>query len=199
MAVIRRSSSSERRFLVHVGSVIVVLLFSVCSFSVACSNAVAASNGNLLLKDVSMWNADVPWTEVVPGMEVMVHGSYHNVTMVIATKDPLTVHVVLDSNFHGVIGLRTNSSDLGVATIIEEDHDMQVRFVGTMTLAGDGTQLALNGVESMRTVGTITVTAGGLSQSVDVNLLVLVGFSDGQIVSTRVGVPMGWPFQLLPS
>lgn len=220
VAVIRRSRSSERRLLVHLGSVIVVLLFLVCASSVACRNAVAAAqeggyantvssgvsplavpatNGNLLFKDVSTWNADVPWTEVVSGMEMMIQGRYHNVTMLVATKDPLTVRVVLDSSFQGVMGLRVDSPDIGLVTDIIEYNDMHARFVGTGTLLGEGIQVPLDGVSSMRTVGTITLTVGGLSQSVDVNLLVLVGFSDGQVVWTRLGVPMGWPFQLLPS
>lgn len=199
MAVIRRSSSSERGFLAHVVSVIVVLLFMVCASSVACWNAAAAPNGNLLLKDVSMWNADMPWTEVAPGMEMMIQGRYVNVTMIIATKDPLTVRVVLDSNFHGVMGLRMDLPDLGLVTAIERYNDMHIRFVGTTTLVGGVIQSPLDGVESMRTVGTVTATVGGVSQSVDMNLMILVGFSDGQVVWTRVGVPMGWPFQLLPS
>ena len=159
----------------------------------------AAPNGNLLFKDVSTWNADVPWTEVASEMEMMIQGRYHNVTMVIATKDPLTVHVVVDSNFHGVMGIRVNSPDLGLVTDINEYNDFQVRFVGTMTLVEEGIQIALDGVNSMRTVGTVTLTVGGLSQSVHLNLLVLVGFSDGQVVWTRLGVPMGWPFQQLLS
>lgn len=56
--------------------------------------------------------------------------------------------------------------------------------------------LPLHVVVSLRTRGTITVTIGDVSMTENVNLLGIVQVRNGEILWARIGVPLGWPFQI---
>ncbi len=155
-----------------------------------------ASSGNLLFRDVSQWTVDMDWTEVAPGLEVMIRGTYHNTTLIFTTSDPLTLQVVLFASFRGVAGVKGYLPGVGAVSLLEEERVSHLRFVGTSVMVEPGLLMLRDGVLSLRAVGSATVTVGELSETVEVNALLLARLEGGAIVWAKIGVPMGWPFQL---
>lgn len=155
-----------------------------------------ASAGHLLYKDVSSWTVDMDWTEMLPGMELMVRGTYHNVSLLFATDDALTFRIVAISTFRGTIGIRLEVPDVGTVSLVETDKVAIARFVGLATMDEIGLLVASDGLLSVRALGSITVSLDGMSATAEANALLLVKLQDGNIVWMKLGVPMGWPFQL---
>jgi len=154
-----------------------------------------ASNGNILFKDVSTWYVDQDWTEVLPGLEIMVKGTYDNVSFLFATNDPSTLRIVTLVSFRGTFGLRGAVPGIGVLSILEVDKVNHARLRGTVTFDDTGLLIPADGRLSSRILGSVTVSLGDLSMTAEVNGLAIVEFQNGEIVSIRIGVPMGWPFQ----
>ncbi|OGS62111.1 MAG: hypothetical protein A3K59_03565 [Euryarchaeota archaeon RBG_19FT_COMBO_69_17] len=156
-----------------------------------------AAGGTLLAREVTSWSVDMDWTEVTPGLSVLLQGTYHNVSMLFSTGERGTYRLVVQTSFHGRLGVAGLIPDLGTLTILEEYAVVQSRFVGTASLAPDGSALSRDGVLSMRAVGSVTVDVAGTSITEDANVLLLVLVRDGRIAWARIGVPLGWPFQAL--
>lgn len=156
-----------------------------------------AAGGNLLPRDVTSWSVDMDWTEVAPGLSVLFQGTYHNVSLLYSTPERGTFRLVVLSSFHGRMGVEGLIPGLGNLTILEAYAVVQSRFVGTATLAPDGTAMTRDGLLSMRAVGSATVTIGDTSITADANVLLLIQVRDGRVLWARIGVPLGWPFQAL--
>lgn len=155
------------------------------------------SEGNVLARDVSNWTVDVDWTEVLPGIEMMVRGTYHDTTMVFLTADPTVYRVVVLSTFRGSLGVRFFDPDLGLVTLIVTNTVSHAKFAGTMVLDDLGTLVPKEGLLLARTLGTTTLSVGDYVMEESVNELGLAKYEDATPVWVRVGVPMGWPFQVL--
>ncbi len=156
-----------------------------------------ASSGNLVFKDVSNWSADMDWTEILPGVQMMMKGVYHNVTLLFSTPDPSTFRLVEMSSFHGALGVRMYDPMLGFVSLITEDKVVHARFVGDVVLDESGSPAPLEGILSARGVGSMTLTVDGITLTDSANVLALIKVRDGTIEWAKIGVPMGWPFQLL--
>ncbi len=156
-----------------------------------------ASNGNLVFKDVSSWSVDMDWTEIVPGLELMMKGVHHNVTLLFSTPDPSTFRLVEMSSFHGALGVRMYDPMLGFVSLVTQDKVVHIRFVGDVVLDGSGLPVPLDGILTARSVGLMTLTMDGITLTESGNALAKIVIQNGAIESVRLGVPMGWPFQLL--
>lgn len=156
-----------------------------------------ASGGNLLVKDVSTSWVNMDWTEVVSGLEIMMKGVYHNVTLLFSTQDPWTFRLVEQSSFSGTIGVRGSVPLLGTVSAVEEYNLFHTRFVGVVTMDPTGLVVPVDGVLSERIMGTLTLVLGGETTTASVNGLLMMKIQNGVIEWARLGPPMGWPFQLL--
>lgn len=154
-----------------------------------------APEGALLAKEVSTVHVDMDWTEVLPGLEILVQGTFHNTSLLFATQDPSVVRVEILSLFHGVQGIRGVVPGIGLVTILIEAKISEVRIVGTFALEPPMFLIPVDATLSLRSVGTLSLTAGGLTVTEDVNGLLILQVRDGSIFWARIGVPMGWPFQ----
>lgn len=155
-----------------------------------------ASSGNLLLKDVSSWDVDLDWTEVLPGLEYMIHARYHNVSLLFATDDPLVLRVVSHSFARGTVGLRGYLPGVGDVEMFEQDRVAHLSVVAKVTLDAAGNLASLDAVLSLRTLAHVSITVDGIAMEEDMNLMILAKIRNGQFEWIRIGVPMGWPFQL---
>ncbi len=156
-----------------------------------------ASSGNLVAKDVSSWSVDLDWTEIIPGIEMMMKGVYRNVTFLFSTQDPLTFRLVSLSSFNGVLGVRAVDPLLGVVSLVSEYKVLHTRFVGDVSLNQAGVPVLQDGILAVRSVGSMTLVLDGITLTESLNVLALMRIQDGAIEWARLGVPMGWPFQLL--
>lgn len=157
---------------------------------------VPASDGTLLLKEVSTEQLDMDWTEIVPGIEVMIQGTVHSSTLLFATAQPGVVRFVGLSMFHGTLGIRGFVPGLGFLTIVSEIQISEVRIHGTGVLDPvTGLVFPLTATLSVRLLGVSTLTIGDVVVTEAVNGLIVIAFEDGDLASIRIGVPMGWPFQ----
>ncbi len=154
-----------------------------------------ASGGALLVKAVSTHQVDMDWTEVAPGLEVMIHGTFHNTGLLFTTDDPAVFRVVVLGLFHGILGIRGTDPVLGPFSLATQDRIAELRIVGTVKVDEQGVAVPIDAMLSLRTRGTVTLNIGSISETVDVNLLGIVQVKGGEVVWTRVGVPLGWPFQ----
>jgi len=156
-----------------------------------------ASSGNVVLKDVSSWSVDMDWTEIIPGVEMMMKGVFHNVSLLFSTSDPSTFRLVEMSSFHGALGVRMYNPMLGFVSLFTEDKVVHARFVGDVVLDETGLPVSMDGILAVRSVGSVTLAMDDVTLTESVNVLALIKVRDGGIEWARIGVPMGWPFQLL--
>ncbi len=156
-----------------------------------------ASSGNVVFKDVSSWSVDMEWTEIIPGVEMMMKGVFHNVTLLFSTPDPSTFRLVEMSSFHGALGVRMYNPMLGFVSLVTDDKVVHARFVGDVVLDEAGSPAPLDGILAVRSVGSMTLTMDGITLTESGNALAIIVIRNGTIESARFGVPMGWPFQLL--
>ena len=154
-----------------------------------------ASDGNLLAKEVSTFHVDMDWTEVAPGLELLMKGTAHTTALLFATPDPTLFRLVGLLMFHGTTGIRGFDPLLGSFTILSDTPVTAIRAVGTFVLDPGGFPIPVDIVVSLRTRGTLTVEVGPISVTEDVNLLGIIQIRNGEIFWARAGVPLGWPFQ----
>ena len=154
-----------------------------------------APEGALLAKEVSTVHVDMDWTDVLPGIEILVDGTFHNTTLLFATQDPSVVRVEGLFLFHGLQGIRGVVPGVGLVTILIEAKISEVRVIGTFMLEPPIFLIPIDATLSLRSVGTLSVTAGGVTFTEEVNELLILQVRNGSIFWVRIGVPMGWPFQ----
>jgi len=86
---------------------------------------------------------------------------------------------------------------VGFVSLVMEYKVLHTRFVGDVSLNDAGVAVPEDGILAARSVGSLTLTIDGITLTESGNALVLIKLQDGTIEWARLGVPMGWPFQLL--
>jgi len=155
-----------------------------------------ASGGNLLAKDVWTVQVNMDWTEIYPGIEIMIDGLLHNTLLIFSTNDPVIFRLVGLTTFHGTIGMRGYDPLIGSFLFLETDKVYQSRAVGMLALNETGVLVLVDGMLSLRALGSLTFIVGDIVLVLGYNLFLLIKMSNGEIVWAKAGVPMGWPFQM---
>lgn len=127
----------------------------------------------------------------------MLKGVRHNTTLLFSTQDPLKFRLVEMSSLHGALGTRGYDPSLGFVFLTVEYRVVHLRFVGDAVLDETETLTPENGLLALRTMGSMTMTMGDITVTQNANLLALIKVRDRAIEWARLGVSMGWPFQLL--
>ncbi len=154
---------------------------------------VSAVPGNgMVFKDVSTFAVDFDWTEVEPGTELKVQGTFHHTVLLFTTDDPQVLKLVFFLSFRGTFGIRSLDPNTGILTqLVAEEKVDQVRYVGTVTVNATGVLYALDGLESQRLISSLTLDAGALHLTGSISLHVLLKVVDGRLVWTKFWVVFG--------